>query len=42
MTLHTTTNQKHAGVIKRVYERRCDQGGARRGDDTIILGGIRR
>jgi hypothetical protein len=38
---HTTTNQKHAGVIEQVHKRRHDQGGAHRGDDTIILGGIR-
>ncbi len=40
ITTHITTNQKHAGAMERVYERRCDQGGARRGDDTIVLGGI--
>jgi hypothetical protein len=41
MTLHTATNQKYTSAIKRVYERRCNQGGACRGDDTIVLGGIR-
>jgi hypothetical protein len=39
MTPQTTTNQKHAGAIERVYKRRCNQGRARKGDDTIILGG---
>jgi hypothetical protein len=38
---HATTNQKHVGAMERVNESRCNQGGARRGDDTIILGGIR-
>jgi hypothetical protein len=38
---HATTNQKHAGAMKRVYESRCDQGRVRRGDETIVLGGIR-
>ncbi len=37
---HTTTNQKHAGTIERVYESMCDQGRERRGDETIVLGGI--
>jgi hypothetical protein len=32
---------KHVGTIEGVYESRCNQGGARRGDETIILGGIR-
>jgi hypothetical protein len=41
MMTHTTTNQKHASATERDYKRRCDQGGARRGDDTIVLGGIR-
>ena len=41
MMPHTTTNQKHAGAMERVNKRRYDQGGARRGDDAIVLGGIR-
>jgi hypothetical protein len=41
MTTHTKTNQKHMGATEQIYERRCDQGGERRGDDTIGLGGIR-
>jgi hypothetical protein len=31
MTMHTTINQKHVGATEWVYERRCNQGGARRG-----------
>ncbi len=38
---HVTTNQKHVGAMERTYESRCDQREARRGDDTIVLGGIR-
>jgi hypothetical protein len=38
---HTTTNQKHAGTMKQVYKKRCNQGGVRKGDDTIVLEGIR-
>jgi hypothetical protein len=41
ITLHTTTNQKHVGAIEQAYKRKCDQGGVRGGDDTIVLGGIR-
>jgi hypothetical protein len=41
MTEQTTTNQKHVGAMERVHEMRCNQGGARRGDDTIVLRGIR-
>ncbi len=38
---HATTNQIHAGAMERVYRSRCVQGRARRGDETIVLGGIR-
>jgi hypothetical protein len=41
MTPYTTTNQKYMGSIVWAYKRRCNQGGACRGDDTIVLGGIR-
>jgi hypothetical protein len=41
LTPHTTTNQKHVGAMERVYKRSYDQGGAHRGDNTIVLGGIR-
>ncbi len=39
---HATTDQKHADAMERVHESMCNQGGARRGDETIVLGGIRR
>jgi hypothetical protein len=40
-TSHATTNQKHVGTMEQVYESRCSQGGVRRGDNSIILGGVR-
>ena len=41
MMQHTTTNQKYVGAMERIYERRCNQGGECRGDDTIKWGGSR-
>jgi hypothetical protein len=38
---HLTINQKHAGAMERVYESRCNQRRVCRGDEIIILGGIR-
>jgi hypothetical protein len=38
---HATTNQKHTGAMERVYKSRCNYGGVRRGDDTVVLVGIR-
>jgi hypothetical protein len=39
MMPHTTTHQKDAGAMERVYKKRCNQGGECRGDDTIVFGG---
>ena len=39
-TVHTSTNQKHAGVVDYIYERRCNLGGVCRGGDSIVLGAI--
>jgi hypothetical protein len=35
---HATTNQKHAGAMERVYERRCNQGGACMGKKPLFWG----
>ncbi len=40
MTTHTANNQKHVGAMERVYKRRCNQGGATRGDNIIVLGAL--
>ncbi len=36
--VHTTTNQKHAGMAEYTLERRQDWGGVHKGSDSIILG----
>jgi hypothetical protein len=36
--VHTTTNQKHAGMAKYTLERRWDWGGAHKRSNSIILG----
>jgi hypothetical protein len=41
MMQHSTHNQKHMGAMEQYKRAGATRRGARRGDDTIILGGIR-
>jgi hypothetical protein len=40
MTYNTTTNQKHAGAMKKTIERQCDRGGDAGVCKSIVLGAI--